>query len=288
MSLHYALPISRFAKGDGLRHVRTMSLSPGGVRAVLGFRGEVVTVPAAKGDPRNLTKTPGVHEHSPAWSPDGKSIAYFSDEGGEYALHVAPADGAGEAKVYDVTGGGFYGGLSWSPDSKKIAYLDNSSTMYWLDLESGAIKKIAAEPIFGDSWGDSSLAAAWSPDSKWIAYALGNLAAYRTLHLYSLADDKSHAITDGMSDATDPAFDAGGQHLYFLSSTDAGPVNHGFNLSSRDMRATRSLYVALLRKDTPSPLRPESDEEPPAVGPDVQPQTATEAVNQQEAPPATR
>src|SRR5688500_12754760 len=118
MSLHYALPISRFAKGDGLRHVRTMSLSPGGVRAVLGFRGEVVTVPAAKGDPRNLTNTPGVHEHSPAWSPDGRSVAYFSDAGGEYALHVAPADGGGAAKVYKPAGGGFYREPTWSPDCR--------------------------------------------------------------------------------------------------------------------------------------------------------------------------
>ena len=42
-----------------------------GARAVFEFRGEIVTVPAEKGDARNLTKTPGAHERSPAWSPDG-------------------------------------------------------------------------------------------------------------------------------------------------------------------------------------------------------------------------
>src|SRR5262249_45326334 len=86
---------ARFAKGKGIKYVRTGHLSPGGARAVFEFRGEIVTVPAEKGDPRNLTNTPGVQERYPAWSPDGTSIAYFSHEGGEYALHVRPADGKG-------------------------------------------------------------------------------------------------------------------------------------------------------------------------------------------------
>src|SRR5262249_35073272 len=107
-----------------------------------------------------------------------------------------------------------------------------------------------------------SLRATWAPDSNWIAYALGNKSAYRVVHVYSLADDKSHAVTDGMSDATEPAFDASGKYLYFFASTDAGPVNAWFNLSRADVRATRSLCLAVLRReDMPSPFRRESDEE---------------------------
>ena len=78
-------------------------------------------MPAEKGDPRNLTNTPGAHERSPAWSPDGKAIAYFSDESGEYELVVAPQDGKGAPKRIQVTGAGFYDELAWSPDGKKIA-----------------------------------------------------------------------------------------------------------------------------------------------------------------------
>ena len=91
------------------------------------YRGEIVTVPAEKGDPRNLTESPGVHDRSPAWSPDGRSIAWFSDEGGEYRLRVRPADGKGQPKVYDPHGAGFYQDPVWSPDSRKIAYVDNSA-----------------------------------------------------------------------------------------------------------------------------------------------------------------
>ncbi|HEX7180682.1 MAG TPA: PDZ domain-containing protein [Thermoanaerobaculia bacterium] len=258
------LPETRTRYARGAKQVRSGHISPSGARAVFGFRGEIVTVPAAKGDARDITNTPGVHERFPVWSPDGKSIAFFSDQGGEYALHVLPADGKGKARVYKLAGAGFYEAPAWSPDSTKIAYVDNSWTLYWLDLESGAVKKVASEPVFGLAH-RRSLRAAWSPDSQWIAYALGNLSAYRTVYVYSLAKDESRAVTDGMSDATEPAFDASGKYLHFLASTDAGPVNQWFNLSSRKLRATYALYLALLRKDTPSPFVRESDEEKPGA-----------------------
>ena len=103
---------------------------------MLGYRGEIVTVPAKKGDPRNLTQTPGVHERSPAWSPDGKSIAYFSDATGEYRLVVRPQDGKGEGQVLRVERVRVLRrDRSWSPDSKKIAFMDNSRTLSWIDLQ---------------------------------------------------------------------------------------------------------------------------------------------------------
>jgi tricorn protease len=244
----------------GAKFIRNASVSPSGARAVFEFRGEIVTVPASKGDPRNLTETPGVHERSPAWSPDGKSIAYFSDEGGEYQLHVKPADGKGKAKTYAPQGHGFYDMPTWSPDSKKIAYQDNSQSLYVIDLESGKVTKIASEPQYGPGRA-RTLRPAWSPDSKWIAYALGNKAAYHTIYAYDVATGQSKAITDGLSDAIDPTFDAGGKYLYFLASTDAGPVNQWFAQSNADMRIHRTPHLVVLKKGEPSPLARESDEE---------------------------
>src|SRR4029079_4487689 len=97
---------------------------------------------------RSLPNSRAVTERSPAWSPDAKSIAYLSDEGGEYRLHVRPADGKEPAKQFKLTGAGWHEGLEWSPDSKKIAYQDNSWTLYWITLEDGAVKKVATEPRF--------------------------------------------------------------------------------------------------------------------------------------------
>ncbi len=252
----------RFVKGA--KYIRNAALSPSGARAVFEFRGEIVTVPAEKGDPRNLTNSPGVHDRSPAWSPDGKAVAYFSDEGGEYQLYVRAADGKGKPKAYPLDGAGFYESCVWAPDGKKLAFIDNSNALYWIDLESGKVKKVATEALYGPT-GLRTLRPAWAPDSQWLAYTLGNKAAYHTVYAHDLAAGKSQAITDGFSDAVDPVFDATGKYLYFLASTDAGPVNQWFAQSNTDMRVQRSLYLVVLKKGVPSPLSRESDEEKAAA-----------------------
>ena len=246
----------RFA--GGMKYVRGADVSPTGQRAVVEFRGEVVTVPAKKGDPRNLTRTPGAHERSPAWSPDGNSVAYFSDASGEYALHVRPHDGKAGPKVYPLKGAGFYERLSWSPDSKRVAFIDNSRTLFVLDLASGRQESIGSEPIYGPV---NTMSHAWSPDSKWLAYTLINTAYFQSVWLYSLDQGKSFRLTDGLADTAEPCFDASGKYLYFLASTDAGPVKQWFDQSNADMQATSSVFLAVLAKDTPNPLlKPDDDE----------------------------
>jgi tricorn protease len=242
----------------GPKYIRSADISPTGQRAVFEFRGEVVTVPAKKGDVRNLTHSPGTHERSPAWSPDGKKIAYFSDAAGEYALHVAPQDGKGEPKAYPLKGAGFYERPVWSPDGKKIAFIDNSRTLSWIDLDSGKVTPVASEAVYGPV---NTMSHAWSPDSKWLAYTLTNKAYTQTLQLYSLDSGKSSPISDGLAEAAEPTFDASGKYLYFLASTDAGPVKQWFDQSNSDMQATHSVFLAVLDKKTPNPLLKLNDEE---------------------------
>ena len=247
----------RFAKGA--KYVRDAAVSPSGARAAVEFRGEIVTVPAEKGDPRVLTNTPGAHERSPSWSPDGKTIAYFSDEGGEYKLVLAPQSGTGEKRSIKLIGGGFYYAAVWSRDSKKLLYADNAHGLYWLDVESGKATKIAT-----DEYGRSANVklSSWSPDSKWVAYTTESAAHISRVHVYSLEGDKSFPVTDGRSEATEPAFDAGGKYLYFISSDSTGLSKHGFSQSSVDARPPRfAIYMAVLQKGTPSPFLKESDEE---------------------------
>jgi tricorn protease len=248
----------RYVKGS--KYIRSGSISATGARAVFGFRGEIVTVPAEKGDPRNITNTTGAHERYPVWSPDGKYIAYFSDESGEYELYIEAQDGKGEVKKFQLNGAGFYEYPVWSPDSKKICFSDNSLTLYWLDIETGAIKKIDSKYFYGPQ-GFTTIKGAWSPDSEWIAYLQNTPASMDQIYIYSLKEDKSYPMTDGLSDVSDPVFDKSGKYLYFFASTDAGPVKNWFDLSTADMEMTRSIYLAVLRKDIPSPLAKESDEE---------------------------
>ena len=212
---------ARYAKGS--QWIRGTAVSPTGARALFEFRGDVVTVPAEKGDPRNITGTPGIHERSPVWSPDGASIAYFSDESGEYELHVQSQDGKGGVKKHKLNGSGYYGSPSWSPDSQKISFADNSLTLYWLDLKTGAAKKVAAEYVYQPG-GQAGMDSSWAPDSKWLTYTLSSPTFFRRVFVYSLDQDKSFPVTDGLSDVTEPVFDPSGKYLYFFASTDAGPA----------------------------------------------------------------
>jgi tricorn protease len=268
IGVHSDLGLSRPRWVSGAKYIRDASLSPSGVRVAFEFRGEVVTMPADKGDVRNLTQTPGTHERTPAWSPDGRSVAYFSDESGEYALHIRAQDGKGEPRKLKLAGAGFYDNAVWSPDSKKIAYTDNAWTLYVLDVATGTIKKIASEPMYGVN---KTLRAAWAPDSRWIAYALNAKTYIRSAYIYSLDQNKSWAVTDGLSDVVNPVFDKSGKYLYFFASTNAGPSNNWFSLQNEDNLVTRTIWMAVLRRDLPSPLIKESDEEKGAAAKDMPP-----------------
>lgn len=254
------LPETRKRYIKAFHYIRNADISPTGARAVFEMRGEIITVPAEKGDPRNLTNTPGANERSPVWSPDGKYIAYFSDKSGEYELFVRSQDGKGTARKYKPIGSGFYDQPVWSPDTRKISYTDNSRSLYWMDLETGASKKIAAEPLCRSSE-QRKIKSAWSPDSKWIVYTRNTEANIQQLYVYSVRQGKSYPVTDGMSESRNPVFDENGNCLYFLSSTDAGPVRQWFAQSHSAMRMTSSIYVAVLSRKAPSPLAKESDEE---------------------------
>ncbi|HYT31753.1 MAG TPA: peptidase S41, partial [Thermoanaerobaculia bacterium] len=246
----------RFAKGA--KFIRNASLSPTGVRVAVEFRGEVVTIPAEKGDVRNLTNTTTVHERTPVWSPDGRWIAYFSDESGEYLLHIQSQDGKGDVRRFKLPGAGYYEFPAWSPDSQKIAYVDNARALYWIDVKTGVSKKVGSDVLYGPV---KTLIPTWSPDSKWIAYAANNRSYIRTIWVHSIEKDRSSAITDGLSDASDPVFDKSGKYLFFFASTDAGPVRNWFSLENENLQVRNAIYLAVLRKDLPSPLVKESDEE---------------------------
>jgi tricorn protease len=234
-------------------------LSPTGARAVFEARGEVLTVPAEKGDARNLTRTPGVAERFPAWSPDGQKIAYFSDESGEYQLHIAPQNGMGPVTKIDVGRKAFLYSPTWSPDGKKILFRDSMLKVCYVELESKKVTEIDAD--YYDMPQRDDIRPLWSPDSKWVVYNKMGENMLRAVHVYSLADNKSTQISDGLSDQHDAVWDKGGKLIYFTASTNTGLSTGWLDMSSLEHPVRSNVYVAVLRKDDASPLAPESDEE---------------------------
>ncbi len=263
ITIHIAADVEavrpHFAKVDPKR-IQNFSLSSTGARAVFEAWGEIFTVPTDKGDIRNLTHSPAVADRDPAWSPDGKSIAYFSDESGEYELAIRDQNGIGPVRHIGLGNPpSFFYTPTWSPDSKKIAYSDKRLQLWYVDLDNPAPKLVDTDYFGG--FGPTQLNQAWSPDNKWIAYNRQLPSGQHAVFVYSLDQNKAFQVTDGMSDTMYPAFDKNGKYLYFTASTNVALTSAGLDMSSDEHRTTRSVYLAVLNKDEKSPLAPESDEE---------------------------
>jgi tricorn protease len=240
--------------------IRNATLSPTGVRAAFEARGEIFTVPTEKGDYRNLTQSSGSNERNPAWSPDGTQLVWLSDTGGEYQLMFGDPLGLTTPKPIKLPSTAFFSAPVWSPDGSQILLQDNHRNLWTIEIPSGNAAKIDT-----DDYPDPirSFDATWSPDSKWITYSKNLPSHLRAIFVYSLSDKKSHQITDGLADSISPAFDAGGKYLYFMASTNFGPSTGWLEMSSIDRPVRRAIYLTVLSASEPSPLLPETGDEPP-------------------------
>jgi tricorn protease len=233
--------------------IRGASISPTGARAVFEARGDIFTVPAEHGSPRNITMSPGVHEQDPTWSPDGKWIAYLSDKTGEFEIYLRPQMGGDEVRV--TTDGAVYRyGPKWSPDSKKLIFWDKSLRLFYVDIDQK--KSVEVDRDERNPIGDG----VWSPDSRWIAYSKSGSNLSNSIYLYSMEQKKAFHITNGFYNDQNPVFDPDGKYLYFLSARfyypSSGAFNQRFNYYDTD-----GVFALTLKADEPSPFAPQSDEE---------------------------
>jgi tricorn protease len=247
-----------------VNNVDSISISPTGVRVALEARGDIFSVPARQGDTRNITDTSRFRERFPSWSPDGQTIAYASDETGEFEIYTRPQRG-GEARQVTRHGGLAVTGLRWSPDSKKLTITTRASELWLLDLETGRLTQVP-RGVYGMGPHD------WSPDSRWIAYISRVENQFGQLFLYEVATGKATPVTDASFTDNMPAFDLNGRYLYLVSTRTFRPGFGAFEFSLRVDDGQR-VYVMTLQRDAPNPLSPEGDEEPerPPTPPETPP-----------------
>jgi tricorn protease len=226
--------------------IETVSLSPRGDALVIDARGDVLTADMTGAKPvvRNLTATSGVHERDPAWSADGRQLAYFSDETGEYALHIRPRDGGPVRKITVGDQPTFLQSPRWSPDGRYIVVEDAWENLWRVEVATGASVKVAAH----------TYAATWSPDGRWLAYSKPEVSSMHAVWLYSTETGVSTRVSGDLADARWPVFDKNGRVLLFAVSTDLGLSMSVQDMSGMNHPVSRSIWAAVLRADDPAPL----------------------------------
>jgi tricorn protease len=239
--------------------IRHATVSPSGKRALFEARGDIFSAPAEHGVVRNLTRSSGVAERFPAWSPDGKLIAYFSDRTGEYELTLRNADGSGQEQTLTSLGPGFRYRPQWSPDSKKLVFVDQAMRVNAYDLDAKT-NKVIDRQLWMYQGELNAFRVSWSADSRWLAYAGDMDNRNSALVLYDFKEGKRHQVTSGFYNDELPAFDPDGKYLFFRTGRTFAPVYSDLD-HTWIYPNSANLAAAPLRKDVPSPLAPRNDEE---------------------------
>ena len=245
--------IGRSALVDAAKHIESVNLAPDGERSITVARGDLFSVPAKNGTPRNLTKTSGAHERDAVWSPDGKWIAYNSDVTGENELYVRSQDGKGEPQQITSGADTYYYAPKWSPDSKKLLWSDRLQRLRYVDVATKAVTLVDQDK-YGEIQGYN-----WSPDSQWITWARPEENEMPRVYLYSLANKQQTAVTDSWYGSGEAVFSDDGKYLLLGSARDFKPTfgDQEFANVYRDMQR---VYLVTLAKETANPLAPKSDE----------------------------
>jgi tricorn protease len=241
--------------------INNMTAAPGGKRVVFEARGELFNVPATEGYVINLTQSSGSFDRDPSWSPDGKTIAYWSDRDGEYEIWLQPTAGNTQPKKLTKRDKGYGYGLNWAPDSKKIAFVDETNTIFVIDAESGKTQTVGNTLYTLGHGGAQGYTISWSPDSKWITYALGTNNNNNALFVYNIAEGKSNQVTSGFYNDNDPVFSVDGKYLFYLTNRNMSAEYSDLNDGTWIYPNSSVIAAISLTKDSPSLLSAKNDEQ---------------------------
>lgn len=239
------------------KYVQNMAVAPDGNRVLIEARGDIFSLPAEKGITKNLTQSSGVAERFPAWSPDGKHLAYWSDRSGEYELMIRDLSKNGKETQVTNIGPGFRYSLYWSPDSKKLAYVDQTMTIRVFDKTTKTVHTVEQDINLFEG-GLRNWRCSWSADSRWMAYSKALDNNNNAIFLYHTPTKKITQVTEGFYSDHSPTFDPKGDYLYITTNRTFEPVYSDFDNSWSYPNAT-SIGAIPLRTEVASPLSLKND-----------------------------
>ena len=260
ISIPGARPKLRPIRKDVSGRLSGWYLSPNAKRVLVQSRGDIWSLPAKNGTPRNLTRTSGIAEREPSWSPDGKWITCFSDESGENELVIRSADGQGKPETVTSMGAGYRYQPIWSPDSKWMLLIDHESKFYVFNVEQSQVRYFDRINITGWNWG-VPMHFSWSSDSQWLTYNKPNMDNINVVMIYNVRKDESRQVTSGMFMDYLPTFDRKGDFLYFFSQREISQPKYADTGLTFTFQDTAVLHAVPLRKDVSNPFKAKSDEE---------------------------
>lgn len=239
--------------------LQSVHLSASGDTLVLGARGEVLLHRPSDDTLMNLTGTSGVAERFPVLSPDGRRVAYFSDESGDYQLHIRSLADDQTNRIPVELRPSIYWEPVWSHDSRRVAFVDRRLSLWIADAETGGARRAtSSEYPF-----QTDYQPAFSPDGRWLAYSRYEASGVRRIWAHDLTTGQNIPISDGLADAETPTFDPTGRYLYFTVSNTgaltAGTEDARWGALSADIfrpLVSRQIYVATVRPGTPAPTYP--------------------------------
>jgi len=235
--------------------ISSYDISPSGKRAVFDARGDLFTIPEKEGLTYNLTNSQGVREIFPTWSPDGKSIAYYSDLTGEYEIYLVDGNGSGKPRQLTSDSRIWRFPPKWSPDGRMLLFADRNQRLQILDVATRVLTVV--DRARGHDLTDYN----WSPDSRWLVYGKDGDSGLDAVWVYALEQKKVFQLTDAAYHDFSPVFSRDGKYIYFLSNRDFNLTFSDFEFDYLYNKATR-IYALALTRDTPPLFSDKNDLEP--------------------------
>ncbi|WP_115717796.1 S41 family peptidase [Gallaecimonas mangrovi] len=236
---------------DASQQIASASVAPDGKLAVFSARGALFTVPAKYGSIQTLTQDPAADERHPAWSPDGKHIAYIYAKGEQSEIAIRSADGGAPKLLTHSHDISYQGPVTWSPDSKWITYVDSNQNLWLQNIADGKRYKVATDNSSRFTFTDL----AWAPGSDWLTFSKTLETRKSGLFLYNVKAHQLHSVSDGRFSDFSPYFSDNGKYLYFASNRVVNPTMSNFDETMASLNSS-GLYATTLDNDTVSPIAP--------------------------------